>query len=410
MIHSLTPEQFNEKLSTLKKLKVAFDIVETSTSKYLQYGKNRYYLGKALNIPMRELYLFGQVKREAKQYMESKKDIYFSDTEFITPDVYYTSCNNTFSRPYEFSNLECIEIDLTAAYTVAAQKLGIIAKETLNKLQAASKQTRLAALGSLAKTEKRFKYDGGGVVYDSQLTESTTKTEETKPLFYQAAAEVEKIILPIMEENPDIFFYWVDALFLPPHLSKLVTSAMDKAGLKYKVKQDLKISCVLQNENLVYSVQSIDYKTGEVKTKPYTFNKHNTNTSIIHSKAAQRHLLNWIKDAKNINPKSLKEKIKYFFLTDKVKDIPLSQIQKALAARGLKLKELIKFEKRAQVVCKLHKLENGKFIELTKYALIAEYLDHLQNIEAGHIERGRVEQHEEKNYFTSNDIHIEEYF
>ncbi len=101
------------------------------------------------------------------------------------------------------------EIDLTAAYTSAALKIGAIELWMYKKLMTLHKKTRLVAVGSLGTQRLITTFRKG------KLARSKKEEEETRWVWLSIVAEVDRTMSALMEEaGSDFRYYWFDAIFV----------------------------------------------------------------------------------------------------------------------------------------------------------------------------------------------------
>ena len=229
MTENLTHSDYEQRLKEFKANGFKFAIVETgSGQQYIKIRGTRIYCertdkyGELQPDPTaKELQLFKLVERDAKRAAGNFPPI--SKTDTVTA---------LFNVPRETMEYEGVEIDITAAYPHAAYKLGIISKETLEKITApdVSKTVRLQLIGSLASRQKITHYEGRKVVGDEY------KEKPTRHLFFWIASEIGNVCKKILQEFPEAYFFWVDAIFCPPSIAEEIIKRFEYYGYTVKTK------------------------------------------------------------------------------------------------------------------------------------------------------------------------------
>lgn len=160
----------------------------------LKYG---YYLNK-----LKSFKDFHFIKKVAK-YIEVN-DINFEQNFKIS----YMGFNPFFKKNKTLTK-DVYELDLSAAYWTLAYKYEFISKEIYEEGLKVDKIIRLIALGSLAKNEKIFFFNG--TKYEKVLNHKN----ERAGIFFKLSYETDKIMkdLIYLIGLDSYLFYWVDAIF-----------------------------------------------------------------------------------------------------------------------------------------------------------------------------------------------------
>ena len=195
---------------------------------------------------------------------------------------------------------------------------------------------RLLALGSLATKRTTTTYKKGVL----KITD-TVQNETTAPVFYHIAFLLGEIMSQILEEVPEAYFFWVDAVFIPKEAAKKVKAIFESHNLRYTIDIHKKI---IKKGNLIEVVQS----DGEVK--PYQFNFKNIcgigsriraeQKALDSATAAHLDMLNRMPEGRNsifwdCERDELLENIKNIFGTDEVNQYTKRQMLRTFNKYGL---------------------------------------------------------------------------
>lgn len=120
---------------------------------------------------------------------------------------------------------ESCEIDLTAAYTSAALKIGAIDLKMYRRLMKLHKKTRLVAVGSLGTQRLVSTYRKG------KLVGTRKEEEETRWVWLSIVAEVDRTMCELMKEaGGDFRYYWFDAIFVKKGSESRIQEKAKKLG------------------------------------------------------------------------------------------------------------------------------------------------------------------------------------
>lgn len=225
---NLLNDEYQHTLELYTAKKFNFSVIQTSTSTYIQAGKNRRIYTKPeeeINdiIPNNELFIFKMVQANAKKV---KDNFPILDSE----DVNYILYSDSMGTIPEYNDF--LEFDIKSCYAAAALEMGIIDEKTYNRLKDLSKRARLMAIGSLAKKQTEIRYVNG------QPQEPEPKPAPLRHLFFNIAKFVGERMIKIMSEVPSALFFWVDAIFAPKEEAEKILSLI---GYECTVKPIKKI-------------------------------------------------------------------------------------------------------------------------------------------------------------------------
>lgn len=152
--------------------------------------------------------------------------------------------------------LDCVNIDLTAAYWTTAYRLGIITPQIYKEGNRHRKQIRLSAIGSLAKKKRVYEFDG-----KKQVSKHIFRSP-TDHLWDVICQEVGSVLIKsAIKCKNDFLFFWVDGIYIKGSRVKEVESMFSIHGYESKSNKIKKIEVTDRN---------ILVDTGE-KIKPFVF-------------------------------------------------------------------------------------------------------------------------------------------
>ncbi len=127
----------------------------------------------------------------------------------------------------------CVEIDLKSAYWEAAYRMGLLSEEIYEQGKTISKQSRLAAIGSLAKVKKRFKFDG-----KKQKELDPIRSDLTEFLWDTICYKIGKLMYKAaLACKDDFIFVWVDAMFVRKKALPLIKKIFKEAGYDFSIEK-----------------------------------------------------------------------------------------------------------------------------------------------------------------------------
>ena len=292
-----------------------------------------------------------------------------------------------------FIDANVVEIDLTYAYAEFAKRIGIISIKTFERLILLSKPTRLAAIGSIATVKRMDIYEGGKYI-------KTTDPEPrpTRPLFFLIAQQVSNLMLELTEQYEQIYFCWVDALFMPAGNYHKVTNELLCKCLKFKEKRELTMT--IENAdggNLKYTIRG-----KQAEERIFVFSKFNSPHVFNHVQGRERDLMDFINENKN-DPKTLKEKFTSRIIdtygTADISKINMAKICRALENTGLDYKNFLKIKKEIETSEHRYDPSVMDFISLVVLTEHIEAIKELKDVKNESVESDWVEKTEE-GYWT----------
>lgn len=207
----------------------------TNSNAYLDSDQG-YYMTNATDFPMSELIYIQMFKNhiiDSGKYKKVKK--------INKKEIRYYAYNDKIKAGSSFG--ECYEIDLKSAYWEIANDMGLIEEKLYRKTTDInpktgkvymSKPTRLAAVGSLAKSETVIFFNGRK---EKEL--KTITSPLTKHIWDHICLKVGKSMARVakMSKN-DFIFFWVDAIFVNSEKSKnLVERILKRENFHFKTKK-----------------------------------------------------------------------------------------------------------------------------------------------------------------------------
>lgn len=222
------------------------------------------YFCSANKIPMRELHFIKMVrdyvtnskinKRIKNDFPRNKKgQRVYNHIKYFNYHEYKKSV---------FFDKDIYEIDINAAYWETALKLTIINEHLFKHGLNVQKKTRLAALGSLAKQTKFFKYDGA-----TDMKWDHTDRKRTEYLWYKICEHLGNVMWRAQHACGNNFlFYWVDGIYVRGlDAAAAVAESFEKDGYKYKIRKINWIDFDLKKEEL-----RVDDNIDKTRTFPLT--------------------------------------------------------------------------------------------------------------------------------------------
>ncbi len=144
--------------------------------------------------------------------------------------IKYFFYNKKYSSGAYFENIK--EIDLKGAYWNQLNKLpGVITEELFNEGNGVDKDTRLACVGTMARSKWRIKFDGKEEIFLPDL-----RSEKTEFLWHTISWNIGKLMnkARIAAKN-DFIFFWVDAIFVHGDRVNEVVEVFKNAGFESKI-------------------------------------------------------------------------------------------------------------------------------------------------------------------------------
>lgn len=248
-----------------KRHHIPYTMRQTKNHVYLDSNEGNY-MTEDHAFPMRELIYIQQFKKHA---IES--GVYKKVPKINHKNIQFYLYNGTVKPGSIFKN--CFEIDLKSAYWERARRIKGMVPDNLHQKTIdinpktgkifMSKMTRLAAIGSLAKHEYRFYFDG-----KKEHKKRGAGSPLTEHVWDFICYEVGKTMSKAAKHVQGAFiFFWVDAIFVTTNRDRgSVTRIFKKSGYDVTVK---KIKKIQFNEKKIL----VTDKDGE---RPFAYS-HRTN-------------------------------------------------------------------------------------------------------------------------------------
>lgn len=127
----------------------------------------------------------------------------------------------------------CFEIDLTSAYWETARNLGLLPDNIYEKGNTVSKPSRLACIGTFAKTINHYTFDG-----KKQKRLDPEYSETTEYLWHTISYKIGKLMRRASREcGKDFIFFWVDAMFIHKTAVPKLKILFKEAGFQFKIEK-----------------------------------------------------------------------------------------------------------------------------------------------------------------------------
>lgn len=211
--------------------------------------------------------------------------------------IMYFKYNSKLKPGASFS--DCVNIDISAAYWETAYRFGLLTKQlydqgmTYEKAILAGmkekkiyeksrtgeiirKQVRLAAIGSLAKKQRVYQYDGKT---KKQTLIEVKRSDETEFVWDAICDHVGSVLSDIAKKcGSDFIFFWVDGIYVKKSSEKLVCDLFKKHGYKYKINKIKGIEVDQRNIHVKLiqpEIKKVDGKEKIKESKPFPFRNQN---------------------------------------------------------------------------------------------------------------------------------------
>lgn len=244
-------KDFNYYYKNLINEKKSFELIQTKyTKKIKENNKSIIFNEGGINDTIL-LPLINKVRNDAKSYkLKNNRNeiidyfrLYFDPNEFV-----------------------CVKIDLSSAYWTAALKMGVISdntndffnKQFQNKSKEYTKKARLKALGSIATTKLKEKYEKG------ILIESSIKTEGTKDIYIQINKEIDNLMKNATSYFETSVYYYFDCIFCAKKQENDVIEFFKQYGYKSKNQGETILKVIDINEKK-YIISEDDEKAYIIK-------------------------------------------------------------------------------------------------------------------------------------------------
>lgn len=202
------------------------------------------------DFPPNELWFIGAVKEEILRNQLHKGIRNYFKKEGSESKIKYFYFNKRFKPGDVLTGL--MEVDMKSAYFEMARHMGLISDKLYERcinpkppLKPISKQSRLAAIGSLARKRYVIEFDG-----TKQVEFPPERQTETEYLWNTICYRVGKIMARVAKKcGPDFVFFWVDAMFIRPEAVAMVKKMFKDAGFEFSV--DPVKSITFEQKNIV---------------------------------------------------------------------------------------------------------------------------------------------------------------
>lgn len=204
-----TDNNFNYVLNKLINSKRTFTVNETKYTRVIKLNKKRIIFNLTGKAEKESLRLLNKVKTDAGKFLDGVK---LSPIKSNRIKWYYYNDLKGIERPHG----ECLKLDLNSAYWTTAQKMEIVAPETLDyydgiikdKDDKVKKHLRLKALGSLATIKKIFEYKNGELIKQDIIV-----NEQLRNLYLHICNHVSVLMNDMLINNNLVYYYW-DCIFI----------------------------------------------------------------------------------------------------------------------------------------------------------------------------------------------------
>ena len=148
------------------------------------------------------------IKKVRKEIKDGGVSLSLIDNVNYSSDIKYIRVNDKYRNGTVLDDLLCL--DINSAYWRTAYLMGVISEKTYLLGMDMGKVTRLASLGSLAKTKETWCFDGVDF-----FSKSVERSVETEHIWFAICRKVSDLMTQIADELGDEFiFYWVDGLYI----------------------------------------------------------------------------------------------------------------------------------------------------------------------------------------------------
>jgi len=196
-------------------------------------------------LPPEEL---GFIKRVRNHVIRERIYEQFIDHLYFPIDIRYVDvCKHIPESKFE----NVIEIDINQAYWETAFKLGVISeslyKEGGKSSKKISKIGRLISLGSLARKEVKYTYQGRKLIKDK-----TTRSDLTENIWYSICKRVSDLMSEAKDiAGEDFILYWVDGIYLKYNSGKVAQKVKMFKEYDYEVEFKEKLIVTYSEDQVV---------------------------------------------------------------------------------------------------------------------------------------------------------------
>lgn len=222
-----------QQVENFQRLGIAFKVKAGNSRMYIQGEMGDYMTGNN-KIPMRELVYIDLVKKHIV-----REQLYANFPILKKPKIDYYRHSKKIRSMKDLKN--CYEVDLKSAYWEMANKMGLLDPAMYAKASTINpktnelymgKLTRLAAIGSLARKFRIYKFDE-----DGNMTKRREHSKLTAHLWDHICIRVADIMnRAVKAAGNEFVFFWVDAMFVSSAKArdKVIASFKDD-GYKFSV-------------------------------------------------------------------------------------------------------------------------------------------------------------------------------
>lgn len=228
MINRISQKDLDKKVRFFLHHKIPFKKYST-TERTIIHAEGRWgsWMNKESTFKASELQFIKSVKEHIIKNGTYKKIRNNFKLEGSTQKIKYFFYNKKYQSGDEFT--DCVEVDLKNAYWRTAFTLppvGLFSEEIYQRGLTVSKKSRLAAIGSLAKTVSVMEFDG---MEEKNLPDEPSK--QTEFLWHTICHKIGKIMAKASRSaKGDFLFFWVDAIFVRGDSAKEIIKLFKQIG------------------------------------------------------------------------------------------------------------------------------------------------------------------------------------
>jgi hypothetical protein len=212
---------------------------------------------KSSKLPPKEL---GFVKRVRNHVLKEKVYQNFITNWYYPSDIDYVAIKKQKSGTVI---RDLVEIDIDEAYWATAKNLNVLSEKLYHE---GSKQTgkisklgRLVALGSLAKKEIHYTFNGRQLI-----KQEIVRSKRTENIWYSICKRLSDVMYEAQKmAGSDFVMYWVDGIYIKnkPEVIKSISDLFISFGYDVKIRENLEVK---YDDQRVYVT---DLETN--KTRPF---------------------------------------------------------------------------------------------------------------------------------------------
>jgi hypothetical protein len=284
----ISQKKMQQQIRTLTAQKIPFTYKVTNQRQII-YSPIGNYMNKESQFPSKELNFIKQVKKHViKNQIYKKIPNRFKKVGSKNKIKYFH-----YNRKYHAGSIvnNVFEVDLRSAYWETCYKMGIITEEIYLKGKSVSKKSRLAAVGSLAKKEDVYEFDGENEIKLPDEMDPEKRPELlTEFLWDTICHKVGKLMSKVAREcKSDFIFFWVDAMFVHKNSLEKVKQIFREAGYEFSVERCKYIQ--FNNKDLIVEGKGkwgeIDGEKAWITKRPFPYKNALTEIEIMNLAASQ---------------------------------------------------------------------------------------------------------------------------